>query len=253
MKVTPQPWDEESRLIDFDKTEYHEVPFGGIAVDLLADQGLRDTLARFFRPSYRPMWSEDKERTALWDMFYNVVPEGEFPRVGERFRKENPDTDIKLRIILDYPLNTQWYADVTIKASRLGDIFGIAYDMYCHIYDLDNAEWQKQGHQDRAPSQGSLDRAEGKEGPFLINRASGVHVWGHDMSDLVFESVGFSLNKKWPNVERKKIVVKSIEDGEISPEELLDNRSKYTGPAPIGHESTDAEMHIGIVTFGIGS
>ena len=72
------------------------------------------------------------------------------------------------------------------------------------------------------------------------------------MSDLVFESLGFSLNKKWPTVERKQIVITNVEDGVISPKELK-RRSKYIGPAPIGHESTDAEMHIGIVTFGVGS
>lgn len=251
MKIKPLPISESTEQIQTLDAEHHEVPFGGIAVELLADEGLRDTLARFFRPSCRPMHNKGKKESALWDLFYNMPSEGEMPRVSERFRADHPDMDVKLRIILDYPLTNHWYSDIKIKASRLGEIFGIAYDMYCHIYQLDDTEWQKQGHQDKAPSQGDLKRAEGKDGPFLLNRARGSYVWGHDMSDLVFESVGFSLNKKWPSIEQENMVVTTIDDGSPSKREFA--KTKYTVPAPIGHKSADPEMPIGIISFFVGS
>lgn len=251
----PEPLTDAVEPLKLVEAESHDVPFGSLAVDLLEDSELRNTLARFYEPS----WNSENLR----EIFYNSWPEGTLKR---GYKSESPPPEFSARIILDYPLTNPWYADVWISSSRLGEIFGIAYDMYCHIYELDDAEWRKEGHQDKAPSVADLKRAEGKDGPMLINRAKGAYVWGHDMSDLVFETVEFHLNADWPRVPPKRMrnpitkeemaIAYAKSKGEEPKESdvmVVENQRSELILAPIGHEAVDPKMPIGAFTFGIGS
>jgi len=241
-----------------DKLEGHDVPFGNLAIDLLEDRALRETLARFYEPSYRDRYDDDDRGAPnLLRLFYQSFPEGLHRRFSEVRLKENPPVKFSVRIILDYPLTNPWYADVCISSARLGEIFGIAYDMYCYIYDLDNADWQKIGHQDSVPRRSEKS----------LNRAKGNYVWGHDMSDLVFESVEFQLNADWPwlpgeeypdtDISKEELAVAYAKAKGEEPKEsdvmTVKNRRSKPYPAPLGHESVDPKMPIGVITFGVGS
>jgi hypothetical protein len=92
----------------------------------------------------------------------------------------SPGLPIKVRIVLTYPLHQEWEHIVTISASEFGSVFEIGYQMYKHIYALDDAAWRSEG-QNKAP----------RCAPHMSNRARGKYIWGHDMSDLVYEGLMF--------------------------------------------------------------
>jgi hypothetical protein len=129
---------------------------------------------------------------------------------------------------------------VKIPANRLGEIFAITHDMYKHIYNLDDQNWQSEGHQDNAP----------RAAPKALNRARGKHVWGHDMSDLVFEFASFHSHPEWPNEDRVKRGISWLAAGappdsesetESVPERL--DKDKHANTCP----------YLGTFTFSIGS
>jgi hypothetical protein len=243
-KVTPvvSPLtDEELRALER-ASESHSVPFGAMRVDAFSKELIREAFAQYFDPDYsdpRERFRDEnveRESTALFQMLSNVVPQGLWN--PEFAAKDFSEVMVSVRILITYPLAEVWEATVEIPASRFGSVFAITHDMYRHIYDLDDAEWQKQGHQDSAP----------RLAPKMLNRAKGTHVWGHDMSDLVFEWLAFTPNPEWPKVQRKKMRV--LKMGESVPkepefEEVLEplDAEKHKGESPF----------LGTVTFFIGS
>lgn len=165
--------DEISAL--FQTGEYHSVPFEGIRVECFKDDALRETVAQYWGPGYGVGYDF---------VLYQVSPCGA-PRGHRVF-----DADaylVEVEILLTYPLNHPWSARMKLPVDRLGEVFAVAHDMYKHIYDLDAEVWKAEGH-DAVP----------RVSERCTNRAHGRHVWGHDMSDLVFESVLFILNPDWP-------------------------------------------------------
>lgn len=116
--------------------------------------------------------------TVLHDLLQFVPTEGEIISFGATY-KSGPL--VQVRIVLDYPLTNVWEHVATIPSSEFGRVFEIGYLMYRYIYELDDSAWQAAGHQDSVP----------RVHPQMINRARGEYVWGHDMSDLVFEGMLF--------------------------------------------------------------
>jgi len=183
--------------------EHHDVPFDTMRIDAYHEGALiREAAAQYWQPRYD---------TKLYEILWNVFPQGLLQCLGRGVEGGFP---VEVRIVLTYPLNEFWEAQVRIPTNRLGEIFAIAHDMYKHIYDLDDAEWQSEG-QDDAP----------RVAPKVLNRARGQHVWGHDMSDLVFEGVGFHPHPEWP-----------MKDG-----------------AYVQLDKANADIPLGIFMFSIGS
>ena len=221
--------------------EYHHVPFGSLPVDAFkSDALIREAVALYWQPEYSVLDGTEGRDSALYSILYNVFPQGLEYRLAKK-----PDFSflIAVRIILTYPLNEYWEATVKIPANRFGEVFAIAHDMYRHVYDLDDAEWQSEGHQDNAP----------RGGAGLMNRARGKHVWGHDMSDLVFESVGFLKSPSWAMVKQKKPFITTSQIAA----ELKGRRPEPEYEDVL--EPLDAVKHrdespfVGTVIFGIGS
>jgi len=253
-KIIPAPsniTEEEFKKIH-EASETHSVPFGWMRVDAFKSPVLREAFAQYFQPDYddprerRRDPEGNRDTSALWQLMYNVVPQGLFNGEGasEEYLKKYDFSEVKVRarILLTYPLNDTWEATVELHADRLGDVFCAAYDMYVHIYELDDQEWRKKGHQDQAPRLGRL----------VLNRARGEHVWGHDMSDLVFEWMSFAPAEDWPKTQRKNIRIIDVvnassegEDPQPKVEEVLEPLSveKHKGKTPF----------IGTFTFFIGS
>jgi hypothetical protein len=103
-------------------------------------------------------------------------------RGEERVHDRGPSIfKVEVEIMIDYPLQQPWMIRETIDRAELGSIFGLAYDLYKHIYSVENQDWKDKGL-DEAPRL--------MEG--MANRGIGDLVWGHDMSDLVFERVLFT-------------------------------------------------------------
>jgi len=232
-------------IIEFEKaSEWHSVPFGALAVDAFSKETLRECVSQYFAPDYSDMRArgdDKREGTALWQMLANVMPQGLWK--SDYAAKDFTEVMVRLRILLTYPLQEPWEATVQISANRIGEVFSIAHDMYVHIYELDDAEWQRNGHQDSAP----------RMSPKMLNRARGKHVWGHDMGDLVFEGLQFRAPDEWPTIEKKQNVFMVREEGETL--EDLDKRAKIeTVLAPLTFdEHAGKSVFIGTVAFAIGS
>lgn len=216
--------------------EQHDVPFrGGIPVDIVGpDSLMRETLAQFWEPNYD---------TVLGEICFNALPQGIMARFPERKPMDFP---ISVKVILTYPVTSPWAAEVKIPAYRLGEIFGIANDMYRFIYKADDIGWAQDGHRE-APR---MNQA-------VLNRARGKYVWGHDIGDLVFEYVSFVPNPKWPtdSYKRMQIIMADTDD----PEELKQiGKNTPHEPTP-GPQRLSLEEHgetcpfIGTFFFGIGS
>jgi len=238
---------DELRKLD-SESECHTVPFGEIKVEAFdpnTEDGaiLREAVARFFGPDYadpRLKFKDgpvDRDMTKLYQLLYNVFPDG-LIRDYHSDDRNFSNLLVCLRIIITYPLNETWQAHVEIPPSQIGAVFAIVHDMYAHVYALDNAEWQKQGHQDRAP------RVSEKQ----MNRARGTHVFGHDMSDLVFEYLAFTPDPKWPKVTKKKFRILDVNEPEPEEDELEEVLE------PLDVEKHDATVpFIGTFSFYIGS
>lgn len=229
-------------------SELHSVPFGGLAVnEFYEGAALREVVADYFTPDYADQATKyedkkvDRDSAALWDLYCKIIPRGSLKRLD---REDEYSFPVRLKILITYPLAETWEAEFEIPANRFGEVFSIAHDMYCHIYDLDDKAWQAEGHQDKAPRLGAES----------LNRAKGKHVWGHDMSDLVFEGLEFTPNQNWPTVEKKKMKLVDLTEGE-SMEDAMKKPDEYMSAlAPIDKDKHSAEApFIGTVTFRIGS
>lgn len=245
-KVTPEVSElTQDKIIQIEEAaEYHKVPFGAMPVDAFSQELIREAAAQYWEPEYYADGDKDSDLKAI---LWNVFPQGLEYRFGER---ENIDFPVEVRIVLTYPLNEYWEATVKIAANRFGEIFAIAHDMYRHIYDLDDSNWQSQGHQDSAPSMS----------PKIMNRAQGKHVWGHDMSDLVFETVGFLAPTDWGLAKRREHIIIDCtdDDGNTDAEKLkaarADKEPRYKDVLePLGAKHRNACPFVGTVFFGIGS
>lgn len=116
---------------------------------------------------------------------------------GEKMRqkwKPKPGKTVLVNIRLDYPLREVWERPFKVSTKRIGEVFGLAHDLYRQIYLLDDAEWLKNGHK-QAPIVGKKTLPGGQKVD-LLNRQGGSHVWGHDITDLVFESFCFEPSPK---------------------------------------------------------
>lgn len=108
---------------------------------------------------------------------------------GRRKPRQKTRAPAKVRIVLDYPLYKQVTKIVTIDRRFPGEILGLTHDFYKEIYKSDDA-------------QGGKSSTENKSGPLKYNRSFGPLVWGHDIEDLVFESVMYhTLSKNKEGVE----------------------------------------------------
>lgn len=249
-KVTPAVSgisNEDFREIETN-SELHSIPFGALAVlEFYEGAAIREVVADYFSPDHADQATKyddekvDRDSTALWDLYYKVIPRGSLKRLD---REDEYSFPVRVRILLVYPLQEIWEAEVEIPASRFGEVFSIAHDMYCHVYDLDDSAWRSGGHQDKAP------RASEKS----LNRAKGEHVWGHDMDDLVFEGLAFTPNPDWPTEQRKKMRFVDLTKGDTY-ESAMNKPAEYaTVLEPIDKDKHSTESpFIGTVTFRIGS
>jgi hypothetical protein len=90
---------------------------------------------------------------------------------------------VRVRIDLHYPLREKRSKVVVLDRRYPGEIFGLAHDFYRELY----AEDERRG--------GKAGPMNGGKGP-LVNRGAGPLIWGHDIADLVFEGVHYTLLKK---------------------------------------------------------
>lgn len=218
-----------------EKAEWHNVPFGSIYVDSLGpDSVLRAAVSQYYEPAYT-------KDSVLYSMFWNVAPSGmEYRSIEER---KGWDFPVLAKIVLIYPLNDLWEAQVELPANQLGSIYGLAADMYRYIYRVDDLSWAQEGH-DKPPRVG-----ETPDGYKIINRARGKHVWGHDMSDLVFEQMGFVPNPKWPTCLYRNLFVKVVDE-----EDEGDQSETEEKPERITKEDHAGKRpFIGTFIFAIGS
>ena len=94
--------------------------------------------------------------------------------------------DIKVRIVLTYPLFEPRARVVSLDLARVGEVFGLAADFYRDLYAEDARRGGGKHVYDLPFTQSAL-----------VNRAAGPLVWGHDLEDLVFEGI------KWTPYKRK--------------------------------------------------
>ncbi len=240
-KVTPIISELTSKQVEqIEKdSEVHDIPFGRMRVDAFFDGALiREAAAQYWEPQYSNGEGKKRKKAALYAMMWNVMPQGIAPLYPN---KDVYDFPISLKIVINYPLEEIWEAQVKIPAYRLGEIFAITHDMYKHIYDLDNADWQSQGHQDEVPRGGGL-----------LNRAKGKHIWGHDMGDLVFEHTYFAPNPNWPTKQEKvgRVYEGDAPDGE---RESPEPQSETVLAALEIKVHKDECPFLGTFTFSIGS
>lgn len=233
----------------YEDAEYHNVPFGSMPVDAFGDDLIREAVAQYWQPEYSIEDGDGRIDSELYSILYNILPQG----LEYRFnRMRNFDFLVEVKVVLTYPFTDYWEATVKIPANRFGEIFSVAHDMYRHVYDLDDAYWQAQGHQDSTPRVSSM----------VINRAKGKYVWGHDISDLVFENVGFLMNPNWGTSKRRvQRIIDCTDDNGLTSEEKLraaldpNREPEYEDvPEPLDEvKHRDACPMLGTVVFGIGS
>ncbi len=244
-KVTPTVSELTNKQVEqIEKdSEFHPIPFDDMRVDAFFEGALiREAAAQYWEPQHSNGEGKERKQTALYGMLWSVMPQGLAPLYPNR---DVYDFPVSLKIVITYPLQEIWEATVKIPANRIGEVFAITHDMYKHIYDLDNANWQEKGHQDVAP----------RGGGGLLNRAKGKHVWGHDMGDLVFERTCFTPNPNWPTKQEEMDVTKQdLIDGMDSEDKELPARKHKTVLAPLEIKAHKDECpFLGTFTFFIGS
>ena len=150
-----------------DGYEEHDVPFGTLPVLGFSQAPLRQAVADWWRT----------HDGVLGELMRLIQTKGE-ARASDR-----PASlmSVIVQLNLNYPLQNAWSLRTEVLLSELGQVFGLAYDMYRHVYALDDKAWTNNGF-DEAPRLNET----------MSNRAQGSFVWGHDLSDLVFEAVLFS-------------------------------------------------------------
>ena len=213
---------------DLGEEEIHPAPFNGsLRVVSLERLDVHTVVAEYWTPK-----SEGK----LWDLLYKVTQRGLMLAWG---RDPNEDAvPVRVRVRIDYPLQDAWEVEVTISANEFGRVFSVAYDMYWAIYEMDDAEWG-----------GVVPRNES----LPLNRAHGKYVWGHDMKDLVFEQLIFSVApgaepiepSKLPLSPERRRVIRAIQSQHFSIEPTLLSIAVYCD------ESKEAIYLIGVNTEAI--
>ncbi len=153
--------------------ETHDVPFDSLPVLAFAQAPLRQAVADWWRPAIHSPDPDTTEKNVLWKLMLGIQTEG-YARVNNM-----PTSSMLVSVALeiDYPLQHYWTMEAEVPLSELGQIFGLAYDMYLHVYDR---AWK-----------------DGDEKAPRIHEVGGVmtqgsFVWGHSLDDLVFEEVFFS-------------------------------------------------------------
>ena len=118
-------------------------------------------------------------------MLRKLDPQGHrvMQRVFGKSRGSTKRSPVRVKLIIDYPVTRKQIKIVTIDRRYPGEIFSILHDFYREIYALDEKQGGKAG-----PSPGSK----------LINRGFGPLVWGHDIGDLVIESIHYKKLDKDP-------------------------------------------------------
>lgn len=86
---------------------------------------------------------------------------------------------VKVRIAIDYPVDSPKKKVVTLDRRYPGEIFGLLHDFYQELYAADEKRGGTPGPADDGP---------------ILNRSKGPIVWGHDMMDLVIEGVSNKPN-----------------------------------------------------------
>lgn len=157
---------------------------------------------------------------------------------GEKMRskwKITKGEGVKVLLVLTYPLCVKYDREIVLHTKRFGDVFGRAHDLYREIYALDDAGWKEKGYK-RAPIIGKKNLVSGQK-VNLMNRQGGTYVWGHDLTDLVFEGLYFE-----PSAEAK-IYLKAHRAFQ----------KRKTHPKGTKPPRFNVKHCIGTVTFGIGS
>jgi len=208
----------------------HETPWCPPVVAFYKGSTIRETYAQWWSPHYDSDLSDFLFALCPRSSRFNSVPEGYDDAFqhggGEPMKsawKVKVGRTVKLSLVLTYPLHTRHERSVTVTTKRFGEVFGAAHDFYADIYRRDNKAWLRQHGKKVAP----------RAAANLLNRASGLLVWGHDMSDLVFESLHF----------------------EFGPEAraALDKYKNQNQKRSAKLDFDIRRRSIGTVTFGIGS
>lgn len=213
---------------------------------------IREATSQYWKPSYynQSEWDaegkkiEKPEQSKLWSILAGVLPQG----ILTSYHKEDKfDFDVRVRIAICYPLHDVHAVEVTLRPSRFGEVFAITHDLYKEIYDQDDADWAEKG-EDKAP----------RLTPKMLNRARGSLVWGHDMSDLVFEGMEFSMEPQWPMAIRKsRVIIPEFDENGVakveSLKEKMANPDMVTNPEELGQQHRELCPLLGTVTFSIGS
>ncbi len=181
--------------------ETHEVPFDSLPVRAFVQAPLRQAVADWWRPSQYSTQDPDldvRKRNVLWELMLGIQTE------GQAFvnKMPVPSTRVRIQLNLDYPLHHHWKVNREVPLAQLGQIFGMAYNMYQHIYlleeealsigsvaalqqkDQEDIRWWKDHSYETEPK---IDESL----PECARGLPGSFVWGHDLSDLVFETVLF--------------------------------------------------------------
>jgi hypothetical protein len=168
--------------------EEHSVPWLPLVVAFRAETSIRETFAQ---------WWEPQSCTVLDHLLRGICDRSASAGVdealgGEKMRhgwKPRPGKTLRLEILLDYPFREPVKRSVQIGSKRFGEVFGLAHDIYREVYALDDAHWSQHGHE-QAPVVGKR-KLPGGSTVNLLNRQGGAFVWGHDITDLHFESLCF--------------------------------------------------------------
>ena len=168
--------------------EQHKVPWYPPVVAFRKGSSIREAFAQWWAPE---LGSDlDKLLRAITP---RTAPEGiDEAFGGEQMRqkwKVKPGKMVCVKIVLDYPLREPYERALQVSTKRIGDVFGIAHDLYREVYAFDDADWKRKGHK-RAPIIGKKKLPNGMQ-VNLMNRQGGSKVWGHDLTDLVFEGLCF--------------------------------------------------------------
>lgn len=116
-------------------------------------------------------------RPSGFTQLYAILKRTGVRREGQT-RLFGPPVQKKMRanLCIDYPLVKPVERVFDIELSRLGEIFGLGFDLYAEVYEADAA------------------LRDGKPAPRIRgmhNRQASTLIWGHDFSDLVYEGLLF--------------------------------------------------------------
>lgn len=242
-----------SKRLSRKRVHIHPVPWHPPVVAFRKGSAIREAYAQWWKPHY------DSDLSDFLDAIDRSALDGEDDAFSNGYRSETarpwkvkPGKTVKVRIALDYPLVIGVDGVVSISTKRFGEIFGHAHDMYVAVYKRDDAEWKKTGKK-AAPKVGRVKIPGVKRPVCMDNRALGPLVWGHDMSDLVFESMCFEFSPEareaFDAYQRKRdAALKKLKRG---PGTFILRPHPRLKSAKLAF---DIKRHVlGTVSFGIGS